>query len=73
MTEVARAASEDLALDHLHLELRSGMGLEDFYKSCGWQEIGRWPGALRMPEGDQDEVLMSLSLRWAPEPAVSDR
>lgn len=58
----SRAATEDLALDQLHLELRSGMGLEDFYRSCGWQEIGRWPGALRLPEGDQDEVLMTLPL-----------
>ncbi|MCX6500239.1 MAG: GNAT family N-acetyltransferase [Arthrobacter sp.] len=73
MTEVARAAAEDLALDHLRLELRSGMGLEVFYKSCGWREIGRWPGALRFPEGDQDEVLMGLPLSKAPEPAACAR
>ena len=63
MEEVARAASQDLALEKLHLELRSGMGLEDFYQSCGWREIGRWPAALRLPAGDHDEVLMALALR----------
>lgn len=63
MEEVARAATEDLSLEQLHLELRSGMGLEAFYESCGWQEIGRWPKALRFPDGDQDEVLMALYLR----------
>jgi GNAT superfamily N-acetyltransferase len=33
MEEVARAATEDLALEQLHLELRAGMGLEGFYQS----------------------------------------
>lgn len=73
MTEVARSAAEDLSLDQLHLELRSGMGLEGFYKSCGWQEIGRWPAALRWPGGDRDEVLMVLPLHNAPEMSGSAR
>lgn len=71
MAEVARAAAEDLTLEQLHLELRSGMGLEAFYQSCGWQEVGHWPGALRLPEGDQDEVLMVLYLCPAPESTAS--
>jgi len=73
MAEVARAAGEDFALEQLHLELRSGMGLEDFYQSCGWQEVGRWPTALRLPEGDRDEVLMLLPLCQAPQATVSTR
>ncbi|PYI69735.1 GNAT family N-acetyltransferase [Arthrobacter livingstonensis] len=73
MGEVARAATEDLALDQLHLELRSGLGLEDFYMSCGWQEVGRWPAALRLPEGDRDEVLMALSLPRTVETTVTAR
>lgn len=73
MEEVARAATEDLTLEQLHLELRSGLGLENFYESCGWQEIGRWPKALRFPDGDQDEVLMALRLRQTSEMVVSDR
>ncbi|MBO0895821.1 GNAT family N-acetyltransferase [Arthrobacter sp. zg-ZUI10] len=63
MTEVARSAAEDLALEHLRLEVRAGMGLEGFYQSCGWREIGRWPEALRLPGGDRDEVLMALALK----------
>jgi GNAT superfamily N-acetyltransferase len=63
MKEVARSARDDLGLEQLHLELRSGQGLEGFYESCGWQEIGRWPAALRLAPGDdRDEVLMMLSL-----------
>jgi len=63
MYEAARSAREDLGLEQLHLELRSGQGLEDFYESCGWREVGRWPGALRLRDGDdRDEVLMVLRL-----------
>ena len=63
MSEVARAAREDVDLEHLHLELRAGLGLEAFYRSLGWREIGRWPAALRLPGHDRDEVLMFLPLR----------
>lgn len=64
MTEVARAAEHDFGLDQLHLELRGGLGLERFYQSCGWREVGRWPTALRLNDQDQrDEVLMLLPLR----------
>jgi GNAT superfamily N-acetyltransferase len=63
MKEVARSARDDLGLEQLHLELRSGQGLEGFYELCGWQEIGRWPAALRLAPGDdRDEVLMMLNL-----------
>jgi GNAT superfamily N-acetyltransferase len=68
MEEVARTATEDLALEHLRLEVRAGMGLEGFYQSCGWREIGRWPEALRLPGGDRDEVLMALTLKPSTEP-----
>ncbi|HUJ67543.1 MAG TPA: GNAT family N-acetyltransferase [Acidimicrobiales bacterium] len=63
MEEVARSARDDLGLEHLHLELRSGQGLEGFYQSCGWREVGRWPAALRLDvDDDRDEVLMLLEL-----------
>jgi hypothetical protein len=46
------------------LELRDGMGLERFYESCGWHEIGRWPQALCLGEDElREEVPMHLSLR----------
>jgi GNAT superfamily N-acetyltransferase len=64
MSEVERAARDDFGLTHLHLELRGGMGLERFYESCGWREIGRWPQALCLGEDElRDEVLMHLPLR----------
>jgi GNAT superfamily N-acetyltransferase len=64
MREVERAAGDDLQLKHLHLELRAGMGLERFYESCGWREVGRWPGALCLGGNElRDEVLMHLPLR----------
>ncbi len=63
MGEVARSALKDLGLEQLHLELRAGLGLEAFYRRFGWEEVGRWPGALRLAEHDsRDEVLMLLSL-----------
>jgi GNAT superfamily N-acetyltransferase len=64
MSEVERAARDDFHLHHLHLELRGGMGLERFYESCRWSEIGRWPEALWLGENElRDEVLMRLPLR----------
>ena len=64
MEEARRAARDDLGLDQLHLELRSGLGLEAFYERLGWREVGRWPAALRWSDADRrDEVLMLLPLR----------
>jgi GNAT superfamily N-acetyltransferase len=63
ISEVERAARDDFQLDHLHLELRGGMGLERFSENCGWPEIGRWPEAPCHGEGElRDEVLMHLPL-----------
>lgn len=61
MNEVRRIARDELGLEQLHLEARGGAGLEGFYGRLGWTEIGRWPGALRFPGGDRDEVLMLLA------------
>lgn len=61
MSEVRRIARDELGLEQLRLEARGGAGLEGFYGRLGWQEIGRWPGALRFPGGDRDEVLMLLA------------
>ena len=63
MREVARHAREDLGLEQLHLDVRSGLGLEDFYARLGWRVVGRWPSAMRLAEGDdRDEILMLLEL-----------
>jgi GNAT superfamily N-acetyltransferase len=63
MKEASRSAAQDLGLDSLHIEVRGGEGLEDFYQSLGWIEIGRWPASLRFGIDDyRDSVLMALSL-----------
>src|SRR5262249_2223171 len=61
MNEVRRIARDELRLEQLRLEARGGEGPEDFYSRLGWKEIGRWPGALRFPDEDRDEVLMLLA------------
>jgi len=58
MREAERLAPT-LGFEALHLTVRGGLGLEEFYKRLGYREIGRLPGALRVAPGDdRDEVLM---------------
>ncbi|MEV0590561.1 GNAT family N-acetyltransferase [Nonomuraea cavernae] len=62
MTEARRIARDEMNLEQLHLAARGGVGLETFYGRLDWKEIGRWPGALRLADGeDRDEILMLLS------------
>ncbi|MEU0139400.1 GNAT family N-acetyltransferase [Streptomyces albidoflavus] len=62
MNEVRRIARDEMGLEQLHLAARGGVGLETFYGRLGWKEIGRWPGALRLADGeDRDEILMLLA------------
>jgi GNAT superfamily N-acetyltransferase len=47
----------------LHVTVRGGLGTELFYQRCGYREVGRLPGALRLTPGDdRDEILMWLPL-----------
>jgi GNAT superfamily N-acetyltransferase len=63
LTELHRSARHDLGLAHLRLEVRGGMGLEEFYGRFGWTVAGTWPGALRFTRhGVRDEVLMGRDL-----------
>ncbi len=63
LAELQRAARDDLGLAHLRLEVRGGMGLEEFYGRFGWTVVGTWPRALRFTRhGVRDEVLMGLDL-----------
>jgi GNAT superfamily N-acetyltransferase len=63
MARVREIAAEDMKLEQLQLSAREGLGLEHFYRSLGWTEVGRWPGALRVAPGDdRDDILMCLSL-----------
>ncbi|WP_405774927.1 GNAT family N-acetyltransferase [Streptomyces sp. NBC_00859] len=62
MHEVRRVARDEMDLEQLHLAARGAVGLENFYGSLGWKEVGRWPGALRLSAGDdRDEILMIIT------------
>ncbi|MFI6449072.1 GNAT family N-acetyltransferase [Kitasatospora sp. NPDC050543] len=63
MAEAERVARE-WGLAGLRLTLRGGCGLEKFYGRCGYTEVGRVPGAIRVAPGDdRDDVTMWLDLR----------
>ncbi|MDG9708032.1 GNAT family N-acetyltransferase [Streptomyces sp. DH10] len=62
------AAAADAArgldgIEAIRLSCRGGIGLERFYESCGYKEVGRIPAAIRVEPGDdRDDVIMLLSL-----------
>ncbi|MFI6929808.1 GNAT family N-acetyltransferase [Streptomyces sp. NPDC050287] len=62
------AAAADAArtldgIEAIRLTCRGGLGLEHFYGSCGYKEVGRIPGAIRVAEGDdRDDIVMLLPL-----------
>ena len=59
LAEHARAGG----MEFLHLTYRDGLGLGRFYESCGFAEVGRLPGAIRLAPGDdRDSVLMTRRL-----------
>lgn len=63
------AAAEDAVagfegIEAIRLTCRGGHGLENFYASCGYQEVGRVPGAIRVAPGDhRDDITLLLPLR----------
>jgi len=61
MRRLQEIARDELGLDQLHLAVRGGVGLEDFYRRLGWRVVGTWPNALRLTDNDlRDEILMVL-------------
>ncbi|MFB9318989.1 GNAT family N-acetyltransferase [Cryptosporangium minutisporangium] len=63
MAAAATYAKEVLGLEALTLMTRSGTGAERFYKRCGYREVGRIPGAIRVgPNDNRDEVHFWLDL-----------
>jgi GNAT superfamily N-acetyltransferase len=63
MAEAAIVARDRLGLDALTLMTRGGTGAEEFYLRCGYREVGRIPGAIRVrPGDDRDEVHFWLDL-----------
>ncbi|MFG1927526.1 GNAT family N-acetyltransferase [Cryptosporangium sp. NPDC048952] len=63
MASAADHARDELGLEALTLMTRSGTGAERFYKRCGYREVGRIPGAIRIgPHDNRDEVHFWLDL-----------
>ncbi|MBR8643155.1 GNAT family N-acetyltransferase [Streptomyces tuirus] len=63
LAEAAEAARELEGIEAIRLTCRGGLGLERFYESCGYKEVGRIPGAIRVAPGDdRDDVIMLLPL-----------
>ncbi|WP_128375996.1 GNAT family N-acetyltransferase [Streptomyces cavernae] len=57
------AASGFEGIEAIRLTCRGGEGLERFYSSCGYREVGRVPSAIRVAPGDdRDDVIMHLPL-----------
>ncbi len=62
MRRLREVARDEMGLEQLHLAVRGGMGLEDYYSRLDWRVVGRWPGKLRLaPDDTRDEVLMILA------------
>ena len=63
LTAAERAARTIDGIEAIRLTCRGGLGLERFYGSCGYKEVGRIPGAIRVAPGeDRDDVIMLLPL-----------
>ncbi|MCQ4210208.1 GNAT family N-acetyltransferase [Streptomyces longispororuber] len=62
------AAAEEAArgfdgVEALRLTCRGGTGADAFYSACGYKEVGRIPGAIRVSPGDdRDDIHMLLPL-----------
>ncbi|MEU1408052.1 GNAT family N-acetyltransferase [Streptomyces sp. NPDC005728] len=64
LLEAAADAARGLEdIEAIRLTCRGGLGLERFYGSCGYKEVGRIPGAIRVAPGDdRDDIFMLLPL-----------
>ncbi|MEU3470614.1 GNAT family N-acetyltransferase [Streptomyces sp. NPDC006687] len=64
MAALADAARTLEGIEAIVLGCRGGLGLEQFYAACGYKEVGRIPGAIRVAPGDdRDDITMLLPLR----------
>jgi RimJ/RimL family protein N-acetyltransferase len=55
------ARGEDVEI--VTLGVRGGLSLEHFYERCGYREVGRLPGGIRVAPGDdRDEITMARRL-----------
>ncbi|MFE7352334.1 GNAT family N-acetyltransferase [Streptomyces sp. NPDC057543] len=63
MGAAADAARGIGGIEAIRLTCRGGIGVDRFYTSCGYKEVGRVPDAIRVSEGDdRDDIIMLLPL-----------
>ncbi|MFJ2744457.1 GNAT family N-acetyltransferase [Streptomyces sp. NPDC087440] len=63
MAAAADAARTLPGIEAIRLTCRGGTGADAFYTACGYREVGRVPGAIRVgPGDDRDDVIMLLEL-----------
>ncbi|MEU6995636.1 GNAT family N-acetyltransferase [Streptomyces sp. NPDC046465] len=63
MAAAADAARGLGGIEAIRLTCRGGTGVDRFYASCGYKEVGRVPGAIRVAPGDdRDDITMLLPL-----------
>jgi GNAT superfamily N-acetyltransferase len=64
MSAVADAAESFDGIRGIRLTCRSGTGVRRFYEACGYKEVGRVPGAIKVADDDfRDDITMWLDLR----------
>ncbi|MEU0676063.1 GNAT family N-acetyltransferase [Streptomyces sp. NPDC006172] len=63
LAAAAEAARGLDGIEAIRLSCRGGLGLEDFYTACGYKEVGRVPGAIRVaPDDYRDDITLLLPL-----------
>ncbi|MFF1836153.1 GNAT family N-acetyltransferase [Streptomyces sp. NPDC058231] len=63
MAAAAEGARGIDGIEAIRLTCRGGTGADRFYASCGYKEVGRVPGAIRVADGDdRDDIVMLLPL-----------
>ncbi|GAA1152746.1 GNAT family N-acetyltransferase [Streptomyces hebeiensis] len=63
MAAAAGAAAGFEGIEAIRLTCRGGTGVDRFYASCGYKEVGRVPDAIRVAPGDdRDDIMMLLPL-----------
>ncbi len=63
MAAAADAARSIEGIEAIRLTCRGGTGADRFYGACGYKEVGRVPGAIRVADGDdRDDIIMLLPL-----------
>jgi GNAT superfamily N-acetyltransferase len=58
MAEVVTAA-RDRGVELLTLDYRDGLGIGEFYRSCGWTQTGRTPGKVKLAP---DDIRASIAM-----------